>query len=54
MPTQRSREEPRGSSCMDRREGLSPSDALAVVLATAGLTHRITDGELVVIRIAPR
>ena len=35
-------------------EGLSPSDALAVVLATAGLTHRITDGELVVTRIAPR
>jgi ferric-dicitrate binding protein FerR (iron transport regulator) len=34
-------------------EGLSPSDALAVVLATAGLTHRITDGELLVSRIAP-
>jgi ferric-dicitrate binding protein FerR (iron transport regulator) len=34
-------------------EGLLPSDALAVVLATAGLTHRITDGELLVSRIAP-
>lgn len=34
-------------------EGLPPSDALAVVLATAGLTHRITDGELLVSRIAP-
>jgi ferric-dicitrate binding protein FerR (iron transport regulator) len=35
-------------------EGLSPSDALAVVLATADLTHRLTNGELVVTRIAPR
>ncbi len=26
--------------------GLPPSDALAIVMATTGLTHRITDGEL--------
>ena len=32
-------------------EGLQPIDALAVVLATTGLTHRVTDGELVVARI---
>jgi hypothetical protein len=33
--------------------GLPPSEALAIVLATTGLTHRVTDGELAVSR-APR
>jgi hypothetical protein len=33
-------------------EGLPPSDALAIVLATAGLSHRFKDGELFVTRIA--
>jgi ferric-dicitrate binding protein FerR (iron transport regulator) len=33
-------------------EGLQPSDALAIVLATTGLTHRLKDGELLVTRIA--
>ncbi len=33
-------------------EGLQPSDALAIVLATTGLTHRFKDGELLVTRIA--
>jgi hypothetical protein len=33
-------------------EGLSPSDALAIVLSTSGLTHRLKDGELLVTRIA--
>ena len=33
--------------------GSPPSDALAIVLDTSGLTHRIKDGELKVIRIAP-
>jgi hypothetical protein len=32
--------------------GLSPSDALAIVLNTSGLTHRLEDGELEVARIA--
>lgn len=31
--------------------GLQPSDALAVALATTGLTHRLEDGELLVARI---
>ena len=31
-------------------QGLQPSDALAIVMATTGLTHRITDGELEVAR----
>ena len=31
--------------------GLQPSDALAVALATTGLTHRLRDGELLVARI---
>jgi ferric-dicitrate binding protein FerR (iron transport regulator) len=30
--------------------GLQPSEALAVVLATTGLTHRLRDGELLVAR----
>ena len=33
-----------------RTEGLSPSDALAVVMATTGLTHRVNDGVLEVAR----
>jgi hypothetical protein len=32
--------------------GLSPSDALAIVLNTSGLTHRLEDGELEVAKIA--
>jgi ferric-dicitrate binding protein FerR (iron transport regulator) len=33
-------------------EGQQPSDALAIVLATTGLTHRFKDGELLVTRSA--
>jgi hypothetical protein len=33
-------------------QGLPPSEALAIVLATTGLTHRVTDGELKVGRTA--
>ena len=31
-------------------QGLQPSDALAIVMATTGLTHRVADGELEVAR----
>lgn len=33
-------------------QGLQPSDAVAIVLATTGLIHRVTDGELEVARAA--